>query len=267
MTRSSVVLALSLAVLGGLAGAAWGRQVKYAGVHPISAPSGGFCYIEAPHVHVYAPKHADVLYRDHDGYAHFVGDPVAYGYDGPKHAYYGHHPVFVDVLLLEDEVDGDEIEYCYLDGPHYHHYAPPPDAKFTMKGGVYWFVGSYGPDYERDKKKYARVNGVYEPIAYVRPVVLVAPPPEYHGPVVRAEVEVAPVAEVRVAPPPPPPPVAAGVGVSAGVEIHVPRPTVEVQVGVPGVVVVEDHHHRPVKVKAHKHKKHKKWKGRGHWNH
>ena len=64
-------------------------------------------------------------YRDHDGFKYFVGDPVAYGWDGEKHAYYGHHPIPVDAL-----VDGDpDTEWCYIDGPHYHAWAPPPDVK------------------------------------------------------------------------------------------------------------------------------------------
>ena len=35
--------------------------------------------------------------------------------------------------------------YCYLRGPHYHWYAPPPQTQFEMKGGAYWYVGNYEP--------------------------------------------------------------------------------------------------------------------------
>jgi hypothetical protein len=115
------------------------RPVRFVGIHPVVAEyGGGFCYIEVPHVHVYKPDRADVLYRHHDDGYHFVGDPVPYGYEGPKHAYYGHHPVDVDFVIGDD---GDHTEYCYLEGPHYHPWGPPPGATFRLRSGVHFWVG------------------------------------------------------------------------------------------------------------------------------
>src|SRR5262245_24567539 len=107
---------LTAAAIMTAAAPAQAKQVQYVGTHPIVADAGGgYCYIEAPHVHVWAPARAELTYRQHDGAYFFVGDPVAHGFDGPKHAYYGHHPVAVDVVVGEEELDGDEVEYCYLE--------------------------------------------------------------------------------------------------------------------------------------------------------
>src|ERR1044071_907743 len=100
------------------------KQVRYVGIHPIPKEyGGGTCYIEYPHVHVYMVPDAKVHYRDHGGALYFVGDPVAYGYDGPRYAYNGPHPIRVDAVVGDDDPD---TEYCYITGPHYHAYAPPP---------------------------------------------------------------------------------------------------------------------------------------------
>jgi len=76
----------------------FGKQVRFAGVHPIpKSEGGGICYIEGPHVHIYA---ADKLeYREHGPDHVFVGDPVAYGFDGPRFAYNGPHPIHVDDVV------------------------------------------------------------------------------------------------------------------------------------------------------------------------
>src|SRR4051812_43959776 len=65
--------------------AAEARAHRFVGEHP--GPGGVFCHIHAPHVHVYGPSKPEVLYRQHDGWSYFVGDPVAHGYAGPKYAY------------------------------------------------------------------------------------------------------------------------------------------------------------------------------------
>ncbi|WP_428261606.1 hypothetical protein [Haliangium sp.] len=225
------------------------EQVRFSGPHPIpEEQSGEFCYIEWPHVHVYEPAHAEVLYRDHDGYHHFVGDPVAYGYDGPTTTYYGHHPVQLDVSV-NIGVSTPVTEYCYLDGPHFHHYAPPPGLTFELKGGAFWYIGKYPRHYRRHKKKYAPINVVYEPIEYARPEVVVEAPVGYVGPVVDVHVD---------AP-------AAGAAVRAGIEVEIPVPSVEINVGLPGVIVHDPHHHHHGKFK--KHRKHKRHKRRGRWRH
>lgn len=121
---AAVLLMLSFAGLS-LAHADRGKGKNkshhYRGGHPLSVkPESGFCYIEVPHVHAQTihKKHKP-LYREHQGDLVFVADPIAYGYDGPQHAYYGHHPIAVDVVLGNEasHESGQQLEYCYLDGP------------------------------------------------------------------------------------------------------------------------------------------------------
>jgi len=247
--RTFLVLAAVLGyVLLGSPKTAAADQVSYVGVHPI--PGGGFCHIEVPHVHIYVPaksrKRVKLLYRKHHGAYYFVGDPVAYGYDGPRVTYYGPHPIDVDVVVGDHrDGDDDDVEYCYLRGPHYHYYAPPDDSSFEMKGDAYFYVGAYPPEYKRHERALVGINAVYEPMHYDRPVVTVSPPEAYIGPVVEVHgpavevaapaVEVAaPVVEVEEP----------HAEVRAGIEVHIPAPRLEVGIGVPGVIVEEHHHHR-----------------------
>jgi hypothetical protein len=219
----SMIAAASMAFLAMTAASAHAKQIKFSGKHPIpKAVEGEFCYIDAPHVHVYEPEHPKVLYRVHDDYYHFVGDPVAFGYDGPKHSYYGHHPVAVDPSIHVDvDVGVDPVtEYCYLDGPHFHHHAPPANITFELKGGAYWYIGKYPPHYHKHKKLYVQINIIYKPIVYVRPVIVVEPPVGYLGPII---------------------------------DVHI-----DIGVGVPGVIIEHPHVHH--KHKHYKHKKHKKHK-------
>lgn len=252
MTRTRLSLSIAAAMLVGAAvhsASAHAAQVKFAGEHPIpDAVEGDFCLIAVPHVHIYEPEHPKVLYRVHNDQYHFVGDPVAYGYDGPKHSYYGHHPVHVEPAVYVD-VDVEPVtEFCYLDGPHFHHYAPPPDITFELKGGAYWYIGKYPKDYHRHKKEYVQINVIYKPIVYVRPVVVVAPPAGYLGPVINVDVDVdGPDVVVER------PHVRSGIDV----DVHIPVPTIEVGIGV-GVVGGGHHHHHHGKHK--KHKKHGKWR-------
>jgi len=227
----------ALAVMAATAFAA-GKQVKYLGIHPIAkANGGGFCYIEGPHVHLYAAD--KVQYRDHRGYQHFVGDPVAYGYDGPKHVYKGHHPIHVDVVVGDSEPD---TEFCYLDGPHYHYFAPPEGPEFKVAGGAYFFVAEPPKAYVEARPVMIEINAIYRPLVYVRPVVTVDAPIGWIG--ARAEF----AAPVVVAP---------VVGVDARVVVPVPsvRVNIGVGIGVPGVII-HDHRHG----RGHGHGKHKKWK-------
>src|SRR5262245_55410135 len=164
------------------------KHHKYRSRHPFK---GGFCHINVVHVHAYAP--ADTrLYRVTDGDYYFVGDPVAYGYDGPKYAYYGAHPV------VEADIHFGSPVYCYLDGSHYHWYQPPPSAQFEVRAGVNWFVGTYEPVYWDERPRYVVINEAYRPMRYDRPVVAVSDaPPQWRAPPpgrarghVRAEVAV-----------------------------------------------------------------------------
>jgi hypothetical protein len=232
------------------------RQVRYVGIHPIPKEyGGGTCYIEVPHVHVYMVPDAKVHYRDHRGSLYFVGDPVAYGYDGPKYAYNGPHPIRVDAVVGDD--DEDE-EYCYITGPHYHAYAPPEviSADFQLQGGAYWWVGTPPQAYVDARPVYAKVNAYYTPMHYERPVVVVdSPPPGWIG----ASIEVVPpVAAVEVHTPgvvvEEPPPVVVNGGVGFEAHVGVALPSLDVHVGGPSavivgspppdrVIIVDKHHH------------------------
>ncbi len=226
-----------------VASVAQARHVHFTGPHPIAAKyGGGFCYIETPHLHIYPPDHAALYQQVGDEYV-FSGDPTPFGYDGEKHAYYGHHPVSV--------VNGQPI-YCYIDGPHFHS-VPPPDDGYKVKGGVAFYVGPFAPAYgtlrpHREKM----VNAEYRPYQQFRPTVEVQPPPEWHGePFLRG-----PSVEIG----------APGVFVDPRVNIHVhapPPPGVEIEA--PGVVVRkhehEEHwkHEREERWEHHDNGKHKGW--------
>lgn len=252
-------LLVLLVGLGTAAAAQAGRgkakltQVKFAGVHPIpKSAGGGLCHIEAPHVHVYAPADVKVQYRVHDDHHVFVGDPVAYGWDGPRHAYYGHHPVHVEVLAGDDD-DDRHVEYCYLDGAHYHHVAPPPDLRFELSAGAYWYVGELPETYVSARPTYDPIDVVYEPIVYERPVVVVdAAPQAWVGFSVAVAAPVVEIEAPRARPRP--------ARVRAGVEVV--APSLSIEVGVPAIVV-DTHVHGGVVVHGHGHgtyKKHKKFK-------
>lgn len=241
------VLALLIAATVAQAGK---RQVKYIGIHPIpKAAGGGFCHIEGPHVHVFAANKLE--YRDHRGHHHFVGDPVAYGYDGPRHAYKGHHPIHVHAVVGAPEPD---VEYCYLNGPHYHYFTPPPGPEFKVVGDTYFYVVADPPRaYVEARPAMVEVNAVYTPIVYARPVVEVEAPAGWIGVHATWGVGMAVVAPAAVVVKPRAHVHTPGVVV----DVHVPVPTVRVDVGI-GVGGHVHHHHK------HKHKKmkHKKWKKR-----
>src|SRR4051812_36572071 len=153
--------ALVALVVLGTAGPAFAtaRQVRYVGIHPIpKSEGGGICYIEGPHVHIFAANKLE--YRDHRGANYFVGDPVAYGYDGPKVAYKGNHPIHVDAVV-EDDVE--DTEFCYIDGPHYHYFEPPVSASvdFKVVGDAYFYVGQPAPVYVEARPAMVKVNAIY----------------------------------------------------------------------------------------------------------
>ena len=219
------------------AGVSEAKPVKYVGMHPRTGqPDGGLCHIQAVHVHTAVPAHAQVLYRLHDGVYFFIGDPVPFGYEGPRHGYYGHHPLVINVILQE-EAEKDHVEYCYLDGPHFHTYEPPEDHDFVEKEDVYYFADEYPEAYKRDRPALVKVNVLYRPWRYTRPVVVEVPPREYLGPVLKVDVNVPAVAVPAV-----------------GVEVNVGARPVRHE-----VIVVEER--EPVKHKHVKHK-HRKFKDR-----
>jgi hypothetical protein len=240
--RRSFVAVLTVALLGltgvtltvtAFAGPA--RQVRYVGIHPVpKSAGGGICYIEGPHVHIYdADK---IQYRDHRGANYFVGDPVAYGYDGKRYAYKGHHPIHVNAVVGDDDPDD---EYCYINGPHYHYFAPPEGPEFKVSGDAYFYVGEPPRVYVDARPAMMKINAVYQPLVYERPVVTVDAPVGWIG--ARAEF-MAPSAAVVVDGPraaayvePP----RAGISVNA----YIPTPSLHVDIGIGGPAVIV--HERP----------------------
>ncbi len=202
------------------------KQVRYVGIHPVpKAEGGGVCYIEGPHVHVFAANKLE--YRDHRNHNYFVGDPVAYGYDGPRHAYKGHHPIHVHAVVGDDQED---VEFCYLDGPHFHGFAPPPaiEADFEVAGDAYFYVAEPPQAYIEARPAMIKVNATYAPITYARPVVEVEPPSGWIG--VTVGVPAVVVVDER------PAPVVVAPRVRAGIEVHIPVPTFSVGIGIGGHV-------------------------------
>ncbi|MEP6862661.1 MAG: hypothetical protein ABJE66_18700 [Deltaproteobacteria bacterium] len=154
----------------------YGRQVRFVGIHPIPrSEGGGMCNIEGPHVHIYAANKLE--YRDHDGDHYFVGDPVAYKYDGPKYAYKGPHPIHVDAVVGGEP----DTEYCYIEGPHYHYFRPADDQNFRMAGDAYFYVGEPPQAFIEARPMYVGINATYRPLVYTRPVVEVDAPTGWIG--------------------------------------------------------------------------------------
>jgi hypothetical protein len=242
--RKVLIFARALAIVMAIVSVATQAEatvVQYMSQHPLPRKlGGGFCYIDVTHVHDFGPSDAR-MYRQVDGQLYFVGDPTPFEYQGPRFAYYGAHPV------AETHVHFGQPVYCYLRGPHYHWYQPTPQAQasFELRGGAYWFTGTYEPVYYEQRPRYVVVNEAYAPIVYTRPVVDVTiAPPAFHGEIVgggpgwrgRAVVG-APVVSAGVYVAPPPPPV---LQVGVGINLGGPPPVV-VGGGPPPVVV--DHRH------------------------
>jgi hypothetical protein len=176
----ATALAIATPGLPALADPVYGKHVRFAGIHPIpKSEGGGMCYIEGPHVHIYAAD--PVEYRVHDNDNVFVGDPVAYGYEGPKFAYNGPHPIQIDAVVGGPAA----VEYCYIDGPHFHPYAPAEGPDFKMVGNAYFFVGEPPRAFIDARPRFVGINDRYRAFQYTRPVVAVEPPHGWVG--VRAE--------------------------------------------------------------------------------
>ncbi len=271
MRSSTAALAVALIALG-VSATAEARAVHYRSQHPLPRKIGhGFCYINVPHVHDFGPSDPR-LYREVNGEYYFVGDPAPFEYEGPRYSFYGPHPV------VDAEVQFGQPVYCYLNGPHFHGYQPPPQAQFEFRGGAYWFVGNYDPSYYQDRPRYAAVNQAYQPIAYTRPVVdVTVAPPSFHGEIVVAGyppgVGGYPRAQAVVG----------GPVVSAGVTVGVPAPPpIQVGIGIgfvgggppPPPVVVERREvyeiHEPSEHERHEHHdngRHNGWNKHEHEEH
>src|SRR5262245_10751664 len=89
---------------------------RFLGAHPIAARlGGGYCYIDVPHLHPYIPDRPALYQQVGDAFL-FTGDPVPFGYEGPRTVFYGAHPVQV---RLEGHLPTAPL-YCGIRGPHYH---------------------------------------------------------------------------------------------------------------------------------------------------
>jgi hypothetical protein len=221
LARRLTLLLVGLAAVAGFAATARAHQVEYVSPHPVPHKfGGGFCYIDVPHTHNYRPDDHR-MFHENRGQQFFVGDPVPFDYDGPHYTYYGAHPVF------EAEMRFGHPVFCYIKGPHFHGYQPPPQAPYQLSGGAYWYVGTFPPVYYQERPHYAVINEAYAPMPYERPRVDVTAAPavvraevSFGGPGWRATAVVgAPPAPVYVPPPPPPAPTPAvqiGVGINLG---------------------------------------------------
>ncbi|HWE29224.1 MAG TPA: hypothetical protein VHB97_14545 [Polyangia bacterium] len=251
--RARTIL-VALLVVVAFAARAEAKHVRFLGPHPIAAKfGGGYCYIEAPHMHVYAPDRPNLYQQVGDEYV-FAGDPTPFGYEGERHPFYGHHPVIVDGAA--------EPVYCLIDGPHFHDYAAPSTPDYRVKDGVAFYVAPIPPVYVRPARVRV-VNAEYRPYVSFRPMIEVAPPPEWHG-----EVYVgAPGVEVSapgVFIAPPSPRVIVG---GPRVVVGAPAPP-GVVVGAPGPVFVGERHeghweHREEHWEHHDNGRHEGWGDHG----
>lgn len=155
-----------------------GHRTHFAGAHPISSHIGkGYCYIQVPHIHAYAPEHPE-LYQEVDHAHLFVGDPVPFGYDGPKHVWYGHHPVYVGPLHRP----APSPHFCWMKGPHYHAYAAPPTPEYQRQNDVIFFMGPIPGVLVQERPRREEVLEIaYRPYVKLRPQVVVVPPPLWQG--------------------------------------------------------------------------------------
>jgi hypothetical protein len=239
----------------------YGKQIRYAGSHPIpKSEGGGMCYIEGPHVHIYAANKLE--YRMHGDDEVFVGDPVAHGWDGPKYAYKGPHPIHVEAYAGGDP---DE-EYCYIEGPHYHEFAPPEGPEFRMVGDAYFYVGEPPHAMIEARPTYVGINAYYQPLVYTRPVVEVDAPVGWIGG--RAEVwgpgVVVETPGVMVVGKHGRAVVGGGAVVEGGIGVVVPTPSVHVgvDIGIGGGVVgggVVRTGPAPVIIEKHDNGRHEGW--------
>lgn len=215
---------------------------RFLGPHPIVARlGGGYCYIEAPHIHAYVPDRP-VLYKQIGEDYLFTGDPVPFGYEGPRTVFYGHHPVPVHI----DGPFAAPPVFCLLKGPHFHPYEAPQAPEYQVRDNVVFYMGPLAPEVVRVRPQIERgLDAEYRPFVAMRPQVTVAPPPQWPGEV---WVVPAPAPVVQVQAPAPPrvhvvTPPAPGVHIVApsppSVHIAVPAPPrVHVTVPAPPAVIV-----------------------------
>lgn len=179
-------------------------QYGYAGAHPIPHEVGsGFCTIQGPHFHDYAPFD-QYLFREVNGYYYFTGDVSDFGYAAQTWGFNGNHPI--------PAADGGG--FCYNPWPHRHFYAPWNGAAFNLVSGYYVYAGPWSPAYFSLRPRYlGYYNNYYRPTYFGRRYYVAKPRPLYRprvvwgapgvyrrGPVVVAPRVVAPPRPVRVVP-------------------------------------------------------------------
>lgn len=211
---------------------------RFLGPHPAPARlGGGFCHIDVPHLHAYLPDRPALYQPVGEAYL-FTGDPVPFGYEGPRTVFYGAHPV---QLRVEGDLPAAPI-YCSLRGPHYHDYAAPAVPDYKVQGGVVFYVGPLPPDYAARRPRLERaLEDEYRPFLALRPQVTVAPPPEWQGevwvpPPAPGVVIAAPPAPGVVVTPPSPPTVVVNAPAAPPVVVATP-PRIHFRAPAPSVVV------------------------------
>lgn len=156
------------------------ERARFLGPHPVAARlGGGYCYLDTPHVHAYGPDRPALYQRVGEDYV-FTGDPVPFGYEGPRTTYYGHHPV---VVAADLGYAPPRPLYCAIRGPHYHPYQPPEAPGYVVRDNVVFYVGPMDPEFMRVRPQMERVvEAEYRPFVAVRPQVSVtAAPPGWAG--------------------------------------------------------------------------------------
>jgi hypothetical protein len=233
------------------------HKTRFVNAHPIAPPKTGFCHIDVPHVHDYAPS-KPALFQPVGDQVVFTGDPVPFGYEGEKVVYYGHHPVPLPAGAV---VGPPPPTFCFMKGPHYHNYQPPEGPGFKQKDNVIFYIGVIPPEVAPQRPQLERAIEVeYRPFVAMRPQVVVVPPPEWQGTVwiPPPAVVAAPGAPTTVIAP-----------AAAPVVVAPPQPTVVVApprpaviVAPPSPIIVAPGHGWKGKGKGWKGGKHKGW---GHW--
>ncbi len=245
---------------------------RFVGPHPLAGrANAGYCYIDVPHSHNYAPDRPNLYQQVGDSYV-FTGDPVPFGYEGQKSVFYGHHPVPAPAATEVVPVAAAPT-FCFLKGPHYHDYPQPSGPGYKVKDDVVFYVGPIPPPVAAVRPQIEQATEVeYRPYVALRPKVTVVPPPEWPGVVWVAPpaptVVAAPAAPVVVAPAAPQVVVAPA---APPVVVAPPAPAVIVAPAHPTVVIGA-----PAPVIIRGHGKGKGWKGgrgwghfggKGHWKH
>ncbi|HEY4186921.1 MAG TPA: hypothetical protein VGP07_17730 [Polyangia bacterium] len=196
-SRSAVIVAslaaifIALLVAGSSPVSADGPMSRYRGIHPLSPHQGAFCYIDTLHMHRIPPPDMRVYAVLKGGENLFVGDPVALGFEGPKFAYFGPHPLAIPGA---PELPGT---FCYIAGAHYHAAPQPSSPTLVQKDDVTWYIGPPPPA----APNRVWINEVRAIQSYKPPNVdLTSAPPGYHP----FDLGLSPPSPAAVPPPSPP---------------------------------------------------------------